>query len=1000
MKGKLLLIFIFSLLFLKPNKSAAQATNVQDSLALVDLYNSTNGSAWVDNTNWLTKAPLNSWYGVTMSDGRVTQLHLINNRLVGSLPATIGNLTSLNILNFRQNQLNGVIPSSVGSFKKLWVFDVSSNKLFGEIPSSLLALRTASDPTLDISRNNFTFTGAEEIFNYFPATYNPQYDIPIIKNGSLLSVAAGGKVANNTYKWYKDTTLVATKTGDSTFFATTSGNYSVVITNSKAQYLTLYSISAASAQDSLALVDLYNQTTGAGWINSYNWVSTAPVATWYGVTVRFGRVTELGLTSNNLAGTIPSSIGNLTAVKGLNFSSNKITGEIPAVLSTLANLEGLALNDNLLWGSIPSSFGSLTSLKVLSLNNNQLTGSIPSEITGMSSLNTIDFSNNKLVGNIPSTIEKLKNLGYFNANKNQLTGIIPETIGNLSKLGIFYATGNRLEGQIPASFGRLSNLSQLYLDDNLLTGTIPDSIANIAPLARLVLSKNQLTGKIPDSLGIATWLGTHQLFDLELDNNHLSGPIPSSLNKNTFATFKINNNQFTFDGMENIPQSHEGYTYSPEYSPQDSIPLSKNGNLLSVMAGGTLANDTFRLYKDNVLLATHVGDSTFTLPGEGRFYIDVTNTIATVLTLHSKTITVSLPLANANITTTENIKDTYATDVNNGEVKLVTLTPTQGANSLTGNVTAAVTIDTAVSEYHGRPYVQRHYDVTPAVNAQNAQATVTLYFTQKDFDNYNDYVVAHHLTVPLMPTNGTDNGNVRIFQYHGTFTASPVPSNYSDTVPILITPAVEWDSSKNWWAVTFPVSGFSGFFLSTGNFTLPLTLLDFTASDGKNRVDLSWNTTNEINTKQFTIERSNDNRSFKSIGQVSAQSGPGNHSYIFTDVSPLSPKAFYRLAMIDKDGATTYSKIVVIDKKSGASTLTIYPNPARDLTILTFHSFTNSFYEIEVSDLSGKIVRRISGKASIGENSISIDCNAFAKGAYNVTLIVSEGRYSSKFIRQ
>ena len=46
--------------------------------------------------------------------------------------------------------------------------------------------------------------------------------------------------------------------------------------------------------DSLALVELYNSTGGAGWKNNeYKWLSSSSVSEWYGVTVTDGRVTGL-----------------------------------------------------------------------------------------------------------------------------------------------------------------------------------------------------------------------------------------------------------------------------------------------------------------------------------------------------------------------------------------------------------------------------------------------------------------------------------------------------------------------------------------------------------------------------------------------------------------------------------------------------------------------------------------------------------------------------------
>ena len=48
-----------------------------DRAALVALYNATDGPNWVDNTNWLTDAPLGEWYGVsTDAAGRVVGIDL------------------------------------------------------------------------------------------------------------------------------------------------------------------------------------------------------------------------------------------------------------------------------------------------------------------------------------------------------------------------------------------------------------------------------------------------------------------------------------------------------------------------------------------------------------------------------------------------------------------------------------------------------------------------------------------------------------------------------------------------------------------------------------------------------------------------------------------------------------------------------------------------------------------------------------------------------------
>ena len=58
------LIACLTLTIIAPS-ARAQVTE-QDSLALVALYNSTNGPGWTDNSSWLT-GPASSWFGVEIN---------------------------------------------------------------------------------------------------------------------------------------------------------------------------------------------------------------------------------------------------------------------------------------------------------------------------------------------------------------------------------------------------------------------------------------------------------------------------------------------------------------------------------------------------------------------------------------------------------------------------------------------------------------------------------------------------------------------------------------------------------------------------------------------------------------------------------------------------------------------------------------------------------------------------------------------------------------------
>ena len=130
-----------------------------------------------------------------------------------------------------------------------------------------------------------------------------------------------------------------------------------------------------------ALVALYNSTDGGNWTNNTGWLLSDDHCSWSGVDcLGGGRVTTVNLDSNNLTGSIPAELGNLTALRQLTLEENNLTGSIPAELGNLTALFNLGLHGNKLTGSIPAELGNLTALGSLHIQENDLTGSIPAEL--------------------------------------------------------------------------------------------------------------------------------------------------------------------------------------------------------------------------------------------------------------------------------------------------------------------------------------------------------------------------------------------------------------------------------------------------------------------------------------------------------------------------------------------------------------------------------------------------------------------------------------------
>jgi hypothetical protein len=262
---KFILVLFLAAIILKTSNSYAQV-NTQDSLALVDLYNSTGGATWSNNSGWLA-GPVSGWFGVSLTSNRVTGISLFFNNLTGTLPSSLGNISNLITLELSENllsggipstlgqlsnltglylsfnQFSGNIPSELGSLSKLKILDLQENLLGGTIPAALDNLTALT--FLNIPQNEFTFAGMEGLAQAYAGinfTYNDQATIKVNEiQSNVLSVDAGGTLSNNTYAWYKDNVLVATNVGNSNYTATAIGNYSVTVTNSIATGLTLFS---------------------------------------------------------------------------------------------------------------------------------------------------------------------------------------------------------------------------------------------------------------------------------------------------------------------------------------------------------------------------------------------------------------------------------------------------------------------------------------------------------------------------------------------------------------------------------------------------------------------------------------------------------------------------------------------------------------------------------------------------------------------------------------
>ena len=160
--------------------------------------------------------------------------------------------------------------------------------------------------------------------------------------------------------------------------------------------------------------------------------------------------------------------------------------------------------------------------------------------------------------------------------------------------------------------------------------------------------------------------------------------------------------------------------------------------------------------------------------------------------------------------------------------------------------------------------------------------------------------------------------------------------------------------------------------------SLPIELDNFTAKTDNNNVVLKWQTTNEINSSYFDIERSDDGQFFFSIGKVNAT---GNStlpvSYSFTDsklTNNNGSQIFYRLKLVDKDGATKYSNSLNIKPIiSGITIKNLYPTVIRknDQATVEILSDKSRNMDVIIMDESGRLLQHLSANLITGMNRIA-----------------------------
>lgn len=204
------------------------------------------------------------------------------------------------------------------------------------------------------------------------------------------------------------------------------------------------------------------------------------------------------------------------------------------------------------------------------------------------------------------------------------------------------------------------------------------------------------------------------------------------------------------------------------------------------------------------------------------------------------------------------------------------------------------------------------------------------------------------------------------------------------------------------------LSNRGSFTIQTSGSTLPVSLINFAGKHVGNNNVLSWSTATEGNNKGFRVQYSFNGNDFRDMAFVDSKAANGNSSaqlnYQYTDSRSLAENVYYRLIQVDKDGHTSYSKIILLkgEKAKSLALNAVYPNPAKSYLNLVVSSPANNHIKIIISDVTGKAVQRQDYSVVEGGNSIDMNISKLPAGSYFMKAVTSNGTQTivNKFVKE
>jgi hypothetical protein len=202
---------------------------------------------------------------------------------------------------------------------------------------------------------------------------------------------------------------------------------------------------------------------------------------------------------------------------------------------------------------------------------------------------------------------------------------------------------------------------------------------------------------------------------------------------------------------------------------------------------------------------------------------------------------------------------------------------------------------------------------------------------------------------------------------------------------------------------TYPSGSNPSLPICTSATALPVGLVGFDAKRNQKAVNLSWQTSTEVNSSVFEVERSTDAEGYKRIGVVRAAGNSNTQlNYRLTDNEPANGNNYYRLKIIDQDGSYEYSDVRHITfGNQNMTILAAYPNPATQQ--ITFNVAAPQGYKaatLRILDATGRVVATQDITADIADGYVEYNLSQLSQGVYLAEITSEKQAVRTTFVKQ